>query len=60
MDRLADLVNCIQAGDGEPHVRCNHGGNFLDRYDWGYACGNCGASFVFKDQIADSGGNGNG
>jgi hypothetical protein len=34
-----------------PDVRmlCNHVG-FLDRYDWGLTCGNCGAAWVPYDQ----------
>ena len=50
MDRLADLVNCIQVSGPDMPILCNHGGGFLDRYDWGYVCGNCGSVFKFKDQ----------
>jgi len=57
MDRVADLVNCTKVYAGNERVLCNHGGGFLDRYDWGYTCGNCGATFHFKrpDQPAKMG-----
>ncbi len=45
MDRIADLKNCDQITVSD--LPYNHVG-FLDRYDWGYACGNCGATWCFK------------
>lgn len=49
MDRLKDAAeNCVQTVAGHSGITCNHGGGFLDRYAWGYTCGNCGATFVFK------------
>ena len=47
MDRAADLANCDQVCSSDHGILCNHVG-FLDRYDWGYTCGNCGATFQFK------------
>ncbi len=49
MDRLADLDNCTQTVESDHGMLCNHGGGFLDRYDWGYVCGNCGATFIWKE-----------
>lgn len=47
MDRIADLTNCVQTTTSDQP--CNHAG-FLDKYEWGYNCGNCGAAWVFKDR----------
>ncbi len=53
MDRVEDLKNCTQTVEADcTQMSCNHVG-FLDRYDWGYICGNCGSAFVFKDQIEE-------
>jgi hypothetical protein len=48
MDRPTDLVNCVQIHGPDMPILCNHGGGFLDHYDWGYTCGNCGSSWRFK------------
>lgn len=52
MDRPPDFDNCVQHSLGDSRCLCNHAG-FLDRYDWGFVCGNCGASFVFKVRAID-------
>lgn len=52
MDRIVDLANCEQVGEPLDGMRCGHG-SFLDRYEWGYLCGNCGASWKFKEQKED-------
>jgi len=49
MDRAQDVKdNCITVrGPDFEGMECNHVG-FLDRYDWGYICGNCGSTFQFR------------
>ncbi len=41
------LKDCVQVGYPDGILLCNHVG-FLDRFDWGFMCGNCGALWLSK------------
>lgn len=45
MSREEEIKTMRQVTKSDHGVLCNHVG-FLDRYDWGLTCGNCGAAWI--------------